>query len=104
MAPFYFGNQDQYFSIDEEGSYYPRVNFLIPYIIDYFLAPRHSALWRFNPCDIYGCPRRLELPKEKGVEPALVSPVVIYWWKYGKWAAAVVALLVIQGIIAAMRR
>jgi hypothetical protein len=84
MAPFYCGTQDRHFSIDEVGSYFPRLNPIIPYVVDYFLAPRHNALWRFNPSDTYGQPRRLVLPREKETEPALVGPVSVIWRKYSK--------------------
>lgn len=82
MAPFYAGAQDRHFSIDEAGSCFPYINPLLLYIIDIFMAPRHKALWRFNPSDIHGQPRRLALPKEKSTEPALVGPVPFNWQKY----------------------
>ena len=53
------GCQDNKFLLDGEKVAYPHKNGpLVCFIIDQVLARRHSRLWRFNPSDIYGNPRR----------------------------------------------
>jgi hypothetical protein len=93
MAPFYASTQDRHFSIDESGPTFPSLNPVILYIIDYFMAPRHKALWRFSPSDMYGQTRRLALPNEEEAEPALVGLVRFDLGKNMKAYLVVISLL-----------
>lgn len=56
-APFAFGTQDKDFLLDGKRHRFPDVPAVFLYVVDYVLARRYSAAWRFSPSNIYGQPR-----------------------------------------------
>lgn len=63
MFPLAFGCIDRGF---ENGRHkFPPVPSVVNLVVKYWFARRHSSVWRFNPCDMWGRPRPLHfLPSQ----------------------------------------
>ena len=61
-APLVLGCQDKHFLLDEEPARFPKLSPLACFFVDLTLARRHASVWRFNPSNMYGEPRKLPGP------------------------------------------
>jgi hypothetical protein len=58
-APLVLGCQDKHFLLDEEPARFPKLSLFASFFVDLTLARRHANVWRFNPSNMYGQPRKL---------------------------------------------
>lgn len=56
----------------ENGNDWPRLPFIMPYVIKYWFARQRRGAWRFNPCDLSGNPRALEMLEKYSTQEAPV--------------------------------
>lgn len=67
-APLVLGCQDKHFLIDEEPAQFPKLSTFACFFVSNILTRRHANLWRFNPCNIYGTPKKLPPASPPSVE------------------------------------